>query len=318
MDAISIYTENDLTAVEMNVDAIADAADLNWEVIKKPALFYDAESKLKPSTKSFLFLNKDGEQTELDIVGGDFKPLQPKQLISTFLKLSTELGLKLISAGHTRNGKHIYLIASLDDNVEVDDLNFKKCLFFSTSNDGNAKTKITPICINEDVNCQITQSRAPKQKEDSYTLSHHFEFDVFEATQRIKENYERWDTFFDDIEMLGNVPANKDTITDFHHRIYQRFTIGNASTIRKYEIVMHELWESYEKTNAILPPKKQGTLLAAFLSFCEYIDFSKHRKGGFSGKVHSINFAADELTKRTALYLCKDIAAKLISAAHSE
>jgi hypothetical protein len=310
MPLLSIYSENNLSDIELNVDAIAAAAELDWEIVKKPALYYDDDGKLVVSNTQFVLCRENGLLTELDTAGKDLKPMQPKELISVFVEIAKELDLHLISAGHTRGRKYIYLIASTKEYQKVDELEFQKCLFFSTTNDGNGKTKIRPISINTNLECQITQSLDSKQEGECYSLSHHYNFNIYEAIEDIKEHQKKWDSYFDELELLSNFPMEVSTLNEFHHKMFKRFDIGNSSTKRKYEIVMKELMDSYISVNKSIPHRQRDTAIAALLAFNNYIDFSKHRKGGISGKIHAINFANDDLTKRTSFYALKELIAK--------
>lgn len=310
MTNLSIYNNFDLSDVPLEVDAIAIAADLNWEIIKKPALYYDDNNNLVVSKTQFVLCRENDTLTELDTSGKDLKPMQPKELINLFVALSKELNLSLLSAGHTRNRKYIFLLADTNITQNIAGIEFQKCLMFSTTNDGNGKTKIRPVSINLDFNCQITQSLNSKQDGDSYTLSHHYNFDFYEALEGIKECQLNWDTYFDELEVFASFPMTSELIIEFHHKIFKRFDIGNSSTKRKYELVMKELMDEYKVVNAQIADRQKDTAMSVFLSFNNYIDFSKHRKGGDLGKIHAINFANDDLTKRTAFYILREIVAK--------
>lgn len=307
----TIYQPHAMDPSLTNVDEIAKAADLDWEIVRKPSLYYDDKGVLQTSKKWILFLRKNGELTELETVGGDNKPMQPKDLIKTYSHLCKNLNLELVTAGHTREGKHIYLIAKRADSESVARTGYTKCLLFITSNDSNGKTKIRPICFNTETGAQLTQSRSANEKAWEYSLSHHYNFNIHEATSEIEDKLGVWDAYFLDIEELGHTPASKAERDDFIHRIYQRFSIGNKSTIRKYDIVEQELNDAFEHASNLLPESVQGSFLELFLGFCQYIDYSKKRKGHLSSKIHSINFANDEITKRTAFYTLKEMASSL-------
>lgn len=307
----TIYDSQLLDSVEHNVDAIAKAADLDWEIVKKPLLFYVDRDTLVRSSRSTLLKYRDGKfEKELVSSGKDLKPLQPKAIIETYLTLQSGLGLSLITAGHTRDGKHLYLIACRGDRELVSDLGFRKCLLFTSSNDGNYKTRVRPISFNLDTGVQLMQSRSASGEGDSYSLSHHYDYNPTEASREIELLYGDWDAFYGDLEELSSFAVSADDMYDFHHRMYDRFTIGNDSTKRKYDIVMNELSEAMEHTRKNLPQSVHNTLLELVVSFWDYIDFRKHRKGTLSGKIHAVNFAADELTKRSAFYVAMAIAAE--------
>ncbi len=311
MQMETIYQPIQLDPDLNTVEAIAKASDLDWEIVKKPSLYYDDNGVLQTSRKRILFLRKDGQLTELETVGGDNKPLQPKQLISVYISLCSTLDLELVTAGHTREGKHVYFIAKRKDSEKISGTNYVKCLLFTTSNDSNGKTKIRPICFNVETGAQLSQSRSAKEKAWEYSLSHHYNFDLHEATTAIQDKLGIWDAYFLDVEELGCIPASKTERDDFIHRIYSRFAIGNKSTIRKFEIVESELREAFSAVSTALPKQVRGSLLELYLGFCQYIDHSKKRKGHLSSKIHSINFANDEITKRTAFYTLKEIATEL-------
>lgn len=312
MESIAFYEQNDLRFIEQSLKSILTNADLDWEIISRPSLYLGLDNKIKTSQKQLLFKKQNNELHELVSTGKDFSPVNPSHLVNAFLLIKEHINLELISAGHTREGKHIYLLASLKGPVEMLGLTLERCLFFSTSNDGNAKTKITPVTLNEKLSIQLSQSMAPKQTDESYVLSHHYDFDPLEAAIKLKDLLCGWDAYFDELKDLAEYEANKSSIAEFNHQIYQRFNIGNASTKRKYELVMQELESNYEQVNQNLPKDIKDTMLAIYMAFNHYIDQTKSRRGELSGKIHSINFGVDGLTKKTSFYLCKKIAAAQI------
>lgn len=307
----TIYDSQLLDGVEQDVETIAKASDLDWEIVKKPLLYYDDQETLVRSSRSTLLKYRNGKlERELVSSGKDLKPIQPKAIIETYLTLQPELGLSLITAGHTRDGKHLYLIACRGDKEVVGELGFRKCLLFTSSNDGNYKTRVRPISFNIDTGVQLTQSRSASAEKESYSLSHHYDYNATEASREIQMLYGDWDAYYCDLEELASFPIDSGDMYDFHHRMYDRFTKGNDSTKRKYDIVMNELSAAMESTRKHLPPRIHNTLLELVVSFWDYIDFRKHRKGTLSGKIHAVNFAADELTKRSAFYVAMAIASE--------
>ncbi len=294
-----------------SVDEIAKLADLDWEIIKKPLVFFaDGETPVRSVSSTLLMYRNGRFEKELSTSGKDRKPTQPKKLIEAYLSLESALGLTLLSAGHTREGKHIYLLASRGQKENVSSLGFKKCLLFTTSNDGNRKTRIKPVSFNLETGVQLSQNRSLGQKNGEYALSHHFDFNVTEAKVEIEALYGEWDAFFGDMEELSEIFVSDEVVSDFHHRMYDRFNKGNATTKRKYDIVMRELQETLPLTRSKLPIGVHGSLMELVVSFWDYIDFKKHRKGSVVGKIHAINFAADELTKRCAFYTAMEIASE--------
>lgn len=303
---------------------ILKLADLDWEYQVKPLFYYDSHKDLVLcSQKVILIKTSDGEK-EVAVRGKDFKCTSAQELYKVFLNLKEELALSLYSIGHTREGKFIYIVCQMcsNENSLPSKLGFKQCLMIYATNDGNGKTKFAPLLIKDDkIEYQLSvlsnkEKNARGEVDYLHTcfeLSHHYRFDSTEASFAVRESVDNHlQDFCDSLEQLRAIPIATHNVSEFHHALYARFNIGNEKTKRGYDKVMTELNENYDTFN-----KNDGgngrTLLGLYLSFIYYIDVAKQRKMGLSGRIHSINFTHDNVTKRFAYKELLRIASQIIA-----
>lgn len=324
-DMSSIYDNKAI----INLDPISDIeeifkrTDLNWRYEVKPLLFYDNYDNLVISEGKQLLINRDGNLEPIAIRGKDFKATSIQELYKVFLALKDPLEMGLFAMGHTRGGKFLYIVCELYQNrIKLNDQsNFKTCLFIYTVNDGNGKTKFAPIMLKKDEpEYQVSviggtdEEGKPKYSSTCYELSHHYQFDHLEAAIAVKDSVEEHLHDFDSkMEILGSIETTKDLLNEFHHLLYRRFEIGNEKTKRGYDKVMKELETHYEQFNKTMPTELKDTLAGLYLSLVAYLDRFKKRKSGKEGRITSINFTHDNVTKRAAFEELSKLASKAMS-----
>ncbi|MCY9861032.1 hypothetical protein OTK49_00555 [Vibrio coralliirubri] len=311
-DLSTIYDNKAIAKLDpvINMAEIFKLTDLDWKYEVKPLLFYGNDGALIISDGKQLLINRNGELEQIAIRGKDFKVTTAKELYSVFLALRDPLDLGLYAMGHTRGGKFLYIVCELHQNrIKLNDqANFKTCLFIYTVNDGNGKTKFAPIMLkNGEPEYQVSviggtdEAGKPKYSSTCYELSHHYQFDHLEAATAVKMSVEEHLSDFDEkMEIFGCVEATSERVNEFHHLLYRRFEIGNEKTKKDYDKVMAELATHYEQFNASLPIELSGTLAGLYLSLVAYLDRFKKRKSGKEGRITSINFTHDNVTKRAA------------------
>ena len=293
-----------------DTDDILRAADLDWSLVLKPCLYFNEDQTLCVGSKRYLLISRYGVLTEMTVVGRDYKCIQPKSIIDLFQSTSINLPLNLISAGHVRDGKYIYVIGEIMDikMTEIEkELSLRKCIMFSVCNDGNGKMKVTPVIITES-GSQLRLLEGSQAKPLVYELSHHFDFDGDEVLFNIQQNMvEMFRIFSDEIEFLSSVPISTLAIDEFCHQIFKRFNIGNEKTKRNYDKTFLELKAHYHSLSLYYPEKIQDTMFSLYLFFCDYLDFSKTRKLGINGRIHSVNFGHDSVSKKEAFRIIHNL-----------
>ncbi|MGR5365796.1 DUF932 domain-containing protein [Photobacterium damselae] len=307
-----LYNITPFQDVDKNdTSAILRAADLDWSLVLKPCLYHDENNDLIIGSKRYLLISRGGVLSEMTVVGRDYKCIQPINIIELFQKTDKIIPLNLISAGHTRDGKYIYVIGEIigaNLTPTEESLSLNKCIMMSVCNDGNGKLKVTPVMMTK-TGSQLRLTQGDKATPLTYELSHHFDFDGDEVLFNIKENIiEMFDIFSNEIEFLNSIPLTSDTLDEFCHQIFKRFNIGNEKTKRNYDKTLSELKEHYKLLSVYYPKATQGTMFSLYLFFCDYLDFSKTRKSGINGRIHSINFGHDSVSKNTAFKIIYKLA----------
>ena len=307
-----IYNITPFSSLEKNDKAsILRAADLNWSLVLKPCHYFDEDNRLCVGSKRYLLISRNGALSEMTVVGRDYKCVQPEHLIDLFQSTDQHIPMNLMSAGHTRDGKYIYVIGeilNIHSTSTEESLSLRKCIMISVCNDGNGKLKVTPIIITKS-GSQLRLVEGDKAKPMVYNLSHHFDFDANEILFNINENITKmFNIFSDEIEYLNSIPITPSVIDEFCHQIFERFNIGNEKTKRNYEKTFNELKEHYNLLSLYQPTEIQDTMFSLYLFFCDYIDFSKTRKLGINGRIHSVNFGQDAVSKKEAFRIIYKLA----------
>ena len=296
---------------ENDTSSILSAADLNWSLVLKPCLYHNENNELTIGNKRYLLILRNKMLTEMTVVGRDYKCVQPASVIELFQKTNEHTPMNLISAGHTRDGKYIYIIGEIigaNKSTVEKSLSLNRCIMISVCNDGNGKLKVTPIMLSK-TGSQLRLVQGEKAKPLVYELSHHFDFDGEEILYSIRESvFEMFNAFSDEIEYLNSIPITKIIIDEFCHQIFKRFNIGNEKTRRNYEKTFNELKEHYNLLSIYQPKEIQDTMFSLYLFFCDYLDFSKTRKSGINGRIHSVNFGHDSVSKKEAFRLIYKLA----------
>ncbi len=317
---------NDLNIVGLDPikdkQEIFDKSDLSWAYVVRPLFYYDNNKNLVPTTNKQLLIDRDGSLTEVAVRGKDFQIINADDLYNVFISLKDELNLSLHALGHTRQGKFLYIVCAVNSNESSiqAELGFKRCIVIYTVNDGNGKTKFSPVWLNTNGDeYQVSnisgynEQGIPTYASTCFELSHHFLFDNREATLAIKDALNKHSADFEEkLCELNEIHVGDTEINEFHHSIYRRFEIGNEKTKRNYDIVMDELHTHYLDFNAKLPEQYQSTLCSLYLSLVAYLDLKKKRKLGKEGRITSINFTHDIVTKRTAFELSLKLASQII------
>ncbi|PSV01063.1 DUF932 domain-containing protein [Photobacterium kishitanii] len=301
----NIYNIEEFSNIEIGDTAeILNRADLDWQLMLKPCLYFNEKKELIVGSKRYLLLDRGNELVEMAVVGKDYKCVQPTQIIKIFQQIHKAVPMELLTAGHTRDGKYIYIIGKLlaHPKSRIEDIcSLSRCLIVHVCNDGNGKMKATAVTINERTGSQMAALISEKATPVLFELSHHFDFDEKEAVYNIQTSIQdNFDAFNDELMLFSSVEISKIEIDEFIHQIFNRFNIGNDKTKRNYHRVTQELKEHFNIISKDQPFEVQNTALSLFMFFCDYLDFSKSRKGGKSGRIHAINFGADAVSKREA------------------
>lgn len=128
------------------------AANLDWEVVKKPLIAYDGKVS-HPIPDHFAVIRKDwlGQpQPSFGIVGSDYTPLQNRDAFAFFDSIVGEGAAIYHTAGALGNGERVWVLAQLPETIRVigNDV-ADKYLLLSNSHDGGSavQIKFTPIRV---------------------------------------------------------------------------------------------------------------------------------------------------------------------------
>ena len=258
------------------------AANLNWEVAKKPLLAFDGKLS-HPIPNRFAVIRKDwlGQpQPIFGIVGADYTPLQNREAFSFFDAIVGEGAAIYHTAGALGDGERVWILAKLPDDIRVigDDI-ANKFLLLSNSHDGSSavQIKFTPVRVV----CQNTLTMALSEGR-TLRVPH-----VKSLRERMKQAVDMLgiiDRQFGGIEEnftnMARRQMNGEQVARYLHLVFpdpQDKGNGEALTRAKG----NRQWSTYffEQGKGTELPGVKGTLWAAYNGVAELVDHRQPQRG---------------------------------------
>lgn len=90
------------------------ASGLDWEVVKSPAKYLD-----KIWENQFILHRSDAEQHPFAMVGKQYKPVQPKEVLEFYRDLVSDMGFTIETAGQLFEGEKVWALARCGEGFEL-------------------------------------------------------------------------------------------------------------------------------------------------------------------------------------------------------
>ena len=274
-----------------------NAANLDWEVIKKP-LFAGATEHYRLLSNFAIVRGDDwenGKATVLGIVGDGYTPVQNREAFSFFDPIVGEKAAIYHTAGALGSGERVWILAKLPGDIRVigDDITHKY-LLLSNSHDGNSavQIKFTPIRVV----CQNTLTMALSQ---GPTLRVPHTRDVRERLRiaanmlnAVKLRYTELETVF---KKMANIQLDSNKLQNYLGQVFPdpRRKADEARYERALEQARTDRAASeylFEKGKGNEQKGVAGTLWAAYNGVAEYVDYRRYAKATDKRQVEAIWF----------------------------
>jgi phage/plasmid-like protein (TIGR03299 family) len=220
---LGVPVSNDMSAYEM-----MEAAQLNWTVKKVP-LYREFQGNLtgawKDYTKEYrpidnkMALIREEDNTELDVVGKNWHPVQNQEAFDFFYDWVEEGNMEMHTAGSLSNGKIVWILAKVNETFEVvkDDVVESYMLFTNPHSFGTSlNVRFTPIRVV----CNNTLQLALGQHSNGIRLDHTKKFDPHMVKDALGLATNSMIQYSDQAKHLVNKMSTKESRDEYFSKLF--------------------------------------------------------------------------------------------------
>jgi len=220
---LGVPVSNDMSAYEM-----MEAAQLNWTVKKVP-LYREFKGNLagawKDYTKEYrpidnkMALIREEDNTELDVVGKNWHPVQNQEAFDFFYDWVEEGKMEMHTAGSLSNGKIVWILAKVNETFEVvkDDVVESYMLFTNPHSFGTSlNVRFTPIRVV----CNNTLQLALGQHSNGIRLDHTKKFDPHMVKDALGLATNSMIQYSDQAKHLVNKMSTKESRDEYFSKLF--------------------------------------------------------------------------------------------------
>jgi phage/plasmid-like protein (TIGR03299 family) len=228
------------------------AADMGWEVVRVPS-YYEYGGKRYPTEIRDNLIRSDEPQTVLGVVGVDYKPVQPKQVMDFFFDSTEKTDFEMETAGTLQEGRRLWGLARMKDGDIVlgKKDRIKPYLLLATSTDGYsatfaAFTTVRVVCCNT---LEAARRDIGKPDANHVRVSHSVAFDPKAVRKMLSGAEKTYEAFRKDAMTLAkrkvsNQEAKAYFIDLLGKKDSEKLDINDASTFGKKMNKMLELFKN--------------------------------------------------------------------------
>lgn len=174
-----------------------EAAGLNWEVVKSPVKYLD-----KTWDDQFILHRSDDDQHPFAMVGKQYKPVQPKEVLEFYRDLVSDLGFTIETAGELFHGDKVWALAKCGDGFELPGNDkILPYLLLTTGYDGQTATigkfTTTRVVCNNTLTASLNNTR-----ESRVRVGHRSNFDAKAMKDQLGMSVDVFDSFRQAAETL--------------------------------------------------------------------------------------------------------------------
>jgi phage/plasmid-like protein (TIGR03299 family) len=290
---------------DVNAAAMIAAANLNWQVCKRPAPGARQINADPPIYDRYLIVRERvGEETEdvaLALVGKGYEPLQNSDAFSFFAPFIESKWAKFHTAGALRRGERVWVLARLSGDIAIagDDV-IERFLLLSNSHDGSGAVTIrfTPIRVV----CQNTLSLAVKSGSGVISVRHTKHIAANLAKAQAEEMKRIIDKVFADAEQLfGRMALHRMGAKDSDGFLELLFPRTENQKEKGKEPERWERIKEILEDGRFTPLKTRGTLWALYNAIIRDEDYRKSRTEAADGRLDRVWFGSGNDLKLKAL-----------------
>lgn len=187
-----------------SVDDWAIAAGLDWEAISRPVNFTAEDGgEMLTMAKQNVLMRSD-TNAPLGIVSDRYKPVQPRELLDFFEKVTEHVGdFKIDAAGSLSGGKRVWAIAhsTHEPSAFAKGERIQRNLLMASSFDFSMPTIVRQTSLRLACTNQLASQLG--RQDGALRISHisHFDFDTVKEKMALDEN---WEGFMAKIDLMAS------------------------------------------------------------------------------------------------------------------
>jgi phage/plasmid-like protein (TIGR03299 family) len=219
------------------------AARLEWHLNRLPAQ-YLVDGKLRTMEDRFVLVRSD-THAALSVVSGDYRIVQPKEVLEFYRELVKEYGYTLETAGALDGGRKVWALAKTGFSDSVDDGDKDKVgayILLATSCDKTLATTAAFTSIR--VVCQNTlffaMDDVKTQRRTQVKVPHNLRFDRDKVKEELGLLDKAWSGFITKIRRMAEYPMTPDGASSFFKELLQQKkdkALSNKAQ-REYEAIV--------------------------------------------------------------------------------
>lgn len=296
----------------MTVQEWADAAGLNWEAIKVPALASLSGEQWDhiPASSRFMvvegqnFLCRSDNGFPLGYVSDRYEPVQPSEVLAWFEQyISVDDRFQLDVAGSLKQGQIIWATATYKDALSIVGEHHTARLLMTTTFDGTGATKnqgtMTRTVCNNTLRVALADKRAV------VSTRHNTKFNPERVGRELASIAQGYDNYRLMAEAMVQVDMSRAAVSDFF-----KTCLDIPKTASRDDISGKKLNQFDSLVSAYSTTLDEGTkpnsAWAALNAITRYVDHDRSTRGGESkeeARVLSSNFGSGDALKAKAVNL---------------
>jgi phage/plasmid-like protein (TIGR03299 family) len=309
---LGFEVSDDLTADEMLV-----AAGLDWTVSKRPVYFpkkntEQVELKLIPNKFA---LTRDSDESMLDIVGDNYKPVQNQDAFTFFKRFVDAGGMKMETAGSLRGGQFVWGLAKIQEsffvgNNEEDEIRGYLLLTQPHRFGFSMVAALTPVrvvCMNT-MRMALGESLKGKSNAGVFRMPHSRAFDdevKLAAEQALGLAKVGMQQLQEAADVLSNTRINQDELITYFHNVANTDIEEGQDDPEKFTRTIKTLLEAIDMAPGQNLKTAEGTVWGAYNAVTYVAD---HILGRDENRLANTWLGSGATLKRRALDLAMDFA----------
>ena len=159
-----------------NVNKMLKLAKLDWRVDKQPLYTVAADGKTQLEVEDYFSLVRDKDNSVLDVVGKQYRPVQNKDSFEFFKEFVEAGKAKMETAGSLRGGRYVWGLANLNHSFKLANGDEVKGYILVASPHEQGKSLIIKFTTVRVV-CNNTLTLALRAGGNEFRMAHRVEFD---------------------------------------------------------------------------------------------------------------------------------------------
>lgn len=276
------------------------AAGLDWKVVKSPVKF------LEETWDDKFILHREDNNHPFAMVGKQYKPVQPKEVLEFYRDLVADLGFTIETAGELFHGDKVWALAKCGEGFELPGNDkILPYLLLTTGYDGQTATTGKFSSVRTVCNNTLTAS-LNKTSESRVRVGHRSNFDAKAMKDQLGMSVDVFDSFRQAAEALTKMKIDDVKAKEFINKI---LNINEES--RDIDIATSNYIQNMFNTNGYIGAtmeSSEGTMWGLLNCFTEFNDHRKMFKDANKRLDHAWFGAGDAMKTKAFQTLMMEVA----------